>query len=159
MPNIWTILEMPKHFGHFGRHYGQNWNSDWTGFEKDPNLTPLVNMVSGPWPRLKSTLDLGRSCPSKWFVSARQTHRHPFCICISIWSKIIDKKILAELIWPFEGVIDKMLNRGHCLWFSHWWHHLFLNSEHICSWTVCPCMFLRKRKQKTMEFKETMETI
>ena len=37
--NFWTL----EHFGHIlDDIFGYLWTSDWTGFEKCPNLTPLV---------------------------------------------------------------------------------------------------------------------
>ena len=40
LDNFWTS----KHFGHFSDNiFGQHWTLDWTGFEKCPNLTPLVD--------------------------------------------------------------------------------------------------------------------
>ena len=39
----WDDFRTPKYFGHFlDEIVGWHWTSDWTGFEKCPNLTPLV---------------------------------------------------------------------------------------------------------------------
>ena len=41
LDSFWT----PKHFGQFLDNIcGYFWTSDWTGFDKYPNLTPLVGM-------------------------------------------------------------------------------------------------------------------
>ena len=64
-------LRTSKHFGHFLENiFGKRWTSDWTRFEKCPNLTPLVP-INQP-----NDVPLFRACKSHFWAKKNENFQN-----------------------------------------------------------------------------------